>query len=374
MTSRVLRYRHDLRIASPDGLATREFLNYIEDQRVRSGGNTAMTNIELEAASNSAQATADAAQVDATQALVETAALRAPSFVVIGADSTLESERVLTAGSNIAIVDSGAGAPVSISLTPNITGSALNMTVQPLAPSATSDGGVMTVKAQNAIGAIYNGGQLALAGGNGGASAVGGAVVIDGGDGSTGGAVQINGGTAFGSGSAGSVEISAGDSGSGFGGSVNVYAGDGGQGGQFYFTAGAGVSTGGDFNVVGGEASGSGGAGGSVYLNAGNATAGGGSTGGNLYLTSGAGETNGGSISLFSALAPTATIEVTDDGSSSLLGLHGAAPVAQDTGWGAPTGTATKTTFNTATVTTAQLAERVKALLDYLIARGDIGP
>lgn len=374
MTSRVLRYRHDLKIASPDGLATREFLNYIEDQRVRSGGNTAMTNVELEVAANAAQNAADAAQVDATQALVETAALRVPSFVVIGADSTLENERVLTSGSNIAIVDSGAGAPVSISLTPNITGSALNMTVQPLAPSATSDGGVMTVKAQNAIGAIYNGGQLALAGGNGGASAVGGAVVIDGGDGSTGGAVQINGGAAFGSGSAGDVAISAGDSGSGFGGSVNVYAGSGGLGGQFYFTAGTGVSTGGDFNVVGGAASGSGGAGGSVYLNAGNATAGGGSTGGNLYLTSGAGETNGGSIALLSAMAPTATIEVTDDGASSLLGLHGATPVARSTGWGSPTGTATKTTFNTATVTTAQLAERVKALLDYLIARGDIGP
>lgn len=319
-------------------------------------------------------AKAESAQTDATAALNEAAALRLPSYVVISGSATLDNDRALSAGSNISIVDNGSGSTVIIALTPDITGSALNMTVQPLAPSATNDGGVMTVKAQNAIGAIYNGGQLALSGGNGGASAVGGAVVIDGGDGSTGGAVKINGGTAFGSGSAGAVEISAGDSGSGFGGSVNVYAGDGGQGGQFYFTAGAGVSTGGDFNVVGGEASGSGGAGGSVYLNAGNATAGGGSTGGNLYLTSGAGDTNGGSISLFSALAPTATIEVTDDGSSSLLGLHGAAPVAQDTGWGAPTGTATKTTFNTATVTLPQLAERVKALLDYLILRGDIGP
>lgn len=330
-------------------------------------------SIDVINAINDAQDSADAAQADATQALSETASLRAPSYLAISASGDLVNERVFAAGSNISAVDGGAGGSFTVALTPNITGSALNMTVQPLAPSATSDCGVMTVKAQNAIGAIYNGGQLALAGGNGGASAVGGAVVIDGGDGSTGGAVQINGGTAFGSGSAGAVEISAGDSGSGFGGSVNVYAGDGGQGGQFYFTAGTGVSTGGDFNVVGGEASGSGGAGGSVYLNAGNATAGGGSTGGNLYLTSGAGETNGGSISLFSGLVPTATIEVTDDGSSSLLGLHGATPVAQSTGWGAPTGTATKTTFDTATVTTAQLAERVKALLDYLIARGDIG-
>lgn len=42
------------------------------------------------------------------------------------------------------------------------------------------------------------------------------------------------------------------------------------------------------------------------------------------------------------------------------------------TGWAAPTGTATKTAFNTATVTTAQLAERVKTLLDYLLERGDL--
>ena len=43
------------------------------------------------------------------------------------------------------------------------------------------------------------------------------------------------------------------------------------------------------------------------------------------------------------------------------------------TGWGAPTGTATRTTFDTATVTTAQLAERVKALIDDLAAHGLIG-
>jgi len=45
----------------------------------------------------------------------------------------------------------------------------------------------------------------------------------------------------------------------------------------------------------------------------------------------------------------------------------------KSTGWGAPTGTATKTTFDTASVTLPQLAERMKALLDYLTTRGDIG-
>lgn len=39
-------------------------------------------------------------------------------------------------------------------------------------------------------------------------------------------------------------------------------------------------------------------------------------------------------------------------------------------GWATPTGTATRTTFDTATVTTAQLAERLKALIDDLKAQG----
>ena len=40
--------------------------------------------------------------------------------------------------------------------------------------------------------------------------------------------------------------------------------------------------------------------------------------------------------------------------------------IARRTGWATATGTATRTTFDAATVTTAQLAERVKALLDDL--------
>lgn len=39
---------------------------------------------------------------------------------------------------------------------------------------------------------------------------------------------------------------------------------------------------------------------------------------------------------------------------------------ARKTGWAVATGTATRTSFNTSTVTTAQLAERVKALIDDL--------
>lgn len=46
---------------------------------------------------------------------------------------------------------------------------------------------------------------------------------------------------------------------------------------------------------------------------------------------------------------------------------------SRKTGWAAVTGTATRTTFDTATVTTAQLAERVKALIDDLTSHGLIG-
>lgn len=46
---------------------------------------------------------------------------------------------------------------------------------------------------------------------------------------------------------------------------------------------------------------------------------------------------------------------------------------ARRTGWAAATGTATRTTFATGSVTLPQLAERVKALIDDLIAHGLIG-
>lgn len=46
---------------------------------------------------------------------------------------------------------------------------------------------------------------------------------------------------------------------------------------------------------------------------------------------------------------------------------------ARVTGWGAPTGVATRTTFATGSVTLAQLAERVKALIDDLTTHGLIG-
>jgi len=46
---------------------------------------------------------------------------------------------------------------------------------------------------------------------------------------------------------------------------------------------------------------------------------------------------------------------------------------ARRTGWAVPTGTATRTTFATSTITLSQLAERVKGLIDDLTAHGLIG-
>jgi hypothetical protein len=48
--------------------------------------------------------------------------------------------------------------------------------------------------------------------------------------------------------------------------------------------------------------------------------------------------------------------------------------LARSAGWGAPTGTATRAAFDTRTATPQQLAERLKALIDDLTARGLLGP
>ena len=57
-----------------------------------------------------------------------------------------------------------------------------------------------------------------------------------------------------------------------------------------------------------------------------------------------------------------------------VYGVNGTQVVSsRKTGWGAPTGTATRTTFATNSVTLSGLAERVKALIDDLTTHGLIG-
>jgi hypothetical protein len=55
------------------------------------------------------------------------------------------------------------------------------------------------------------------------------------------------------------------------------------------------------------------------------------------------------------------------------LAFYGATPRVRPTGWGAATGTKTRTTFDPSTVTLPQLAERVAALIDDLHATAGVG-
>lgn len=71
-------------------------------------------------------------------------------------------------------------------------------------------------------------------------------------------------------------------------------------------------------------------------------------------------------------LSVTGSIQLTNTADSYKVGTDNVVG-SRKAGWAAPTGTATRTTFNTTTVTTAQLAERVKALIDDLTSHGLIG-
>lgn len=71
-------------------------------------------------------------------------------------------------------------------------------------------------------------------------------------------------------------------------------------------------------------------------------------------------------------LSVAGNIQLTDTADSYKVGTNNVVG-SRKTGWAAPTGTATRTTFATSSVTTEQLAERVKALIDDLTSHGLIG-
>lgn len=129
-------------------------------------------------------------------------------------------------------------------------------------------------------------------------------------------------------------------------------------GGSFGMTAGAGKKQGGTVAVESGPCNGASG-------NGGDAT---------LKPNTGAGAGVDGRAIMYDAYGKevfaTGTVSL---GGASGFAFMGGAIVAQSTGWGYPTGTTTKTTFDTATVTTAQLAERVKGLIEDMIDRGYLG-
>lgn len=71
-------------------------------------------------------------------------------------------------------------------------------------------------------------------------------------------------------------------------------------------------------------------------------------------------------------LSVTGNIQLTNTADSYKVGTNNVVG-SRKVGWAAPTGTATRTTFDSTTVTTAQLAERLKALIDDLTSHGLIG-
>jgi hypothetical protein len=71
------------------------------------------------------------------------------------------------------------------------------------------------------------------------------------------------------------------------------------------------------------------------------------------------------------AVSINGTVALADGGTFSIAGDQVVG--ARRTGWVAPTGTSSRATFDTATVTATQLAERVKALIEDLTAHGLIG-
>jgi hypothetical protein len=71
-------------------------------------------------------------------------------------------------------------------------------------------------------------------------------------------------------------------------------------------------------------------------------------------------------------LSVTGNIQLTNTADSYRVGTNNVVG-SRKTGWGLPTGTATRTAFATSTATVTQLAERVKALIDDLTSHGLIG-
>ena len=198
----------------------------------------------------------------------------------------------------------------------NITGSALAMTIQPKAPDVTEDADLLTLRARNAAKSNSNGG-----------------------------GVTVRSGSGLGTGVAGTVTIAAGTSGTQFALNASSALMSLPLGAQFEAVDGG-------FTFQGGTDGGSG----EIFFNA--------------PLNTGLTGCN--PIRFGTDTGDVFVVGETTFGTQE-IGLFGAMPVAQSTGWGSPTGTATKTTFATGTVTTSQLAERVKAIIDYLKLRGDFG-
>jgi hypothetical protein len=175
----------------------------------------------------------------------------------------------------------------------NLTGSALNMTIQPKAPTILENGGQLQFRGRDATAATRNGGLI-----------------------------DIRTGAGLGTGNGGGLTFTTGFGAVGGGISMDVGASTAGDGSGFTLTAGLGQAYGGNFSLTAGGASQINGFGGFFLMQGGNANNAGG-VGGDFILTGGSGGTGAGSrngTTIFaSPVAPTYPLQVGDDGTDSTL-------------------------------------------------------
>jgi len=174
----------------------------------------------------------------------------------------------------------------------NITGSALGMTIQPLAPTSVENAGQLTLRARNAVKANSSGGEILLATG-----------------------------TPTGTGDRGRVVVQAGTF-SYQGASASTF-----DGGSFTATCGNGFRTGGGYLAVCGNGTGTVGTGGSAYFETGSATQAGG-TAGDAYFYVGRNEiTDQGGAFRFGSSTFGDAIYITHDAIDLQMGFFNTAPV-----------------------------------------------
>jgi hypothetical protein len=219
------------------------------------------------------------------------------------------------------------------------------MTLQTGAPTATQNGGALTVKTANATAATKAAGGITIRAGNGLTSGLGGsisiaagntpinlpsgAVSISGGTGVIGGAINVAGGTGT-SGVGGDISMTGGSSNGSIGGGVVVTGGQAPTGGNVVVAAGQssfGLGTGAGVTMFGGNPAG---AGGSAAFYGGDAGVFNGQIGGGISFTTGLGDSgaNNGAITFNTPLGQ--ALKFLDDTVSAVqIGFFGATPVAK---------------------------------------------
>ena len=222
------------------------------------------------------------------------------------------------------------------------------LTVQTGAPTATQNGGALTVKTPNATAATKAAGGITIQAGNGLTSGLGGSVSIVAGStptSYTSGSVSLTGGSGFGG---GSINLTGGTSTSGatFGGGINLIGGPASNIGGGIAMSGGSAPTGGTIAADAGTSSIGNGAGASFRMFGGNTLGAGGSgtfyggdagpfngqVGGSFSFTTGLGDSgaNNGAITFSTPIGQ--ALKFSDDTISAVqIGFYGTTPVAKPT-------------------------------------------